>query len=426
MPRGVRQLLNPSRLARLAQAERWEELEHEHVMDCMECGACTFTCPSGLPIVHLIRAAKAAYSAKEGARIMKRASVDPNLICCSSPRRSAVGRDDAEADGGCAHRPGAGGARGDLLLRPERGACHRGRHARRGVHRMPAGRSPRGSLFDGSAILTGVMLGLVPAAGDAHVDGVPRRRGGHRAGQGAFGGLGQNLFNPALVGRAFLQAAFPTAITTWSEQGHIGEFFTYRDTNFLLPFTGSNPEWYQNLLDGIFGAPVDAVTTATPLAFIKFGGEAAGLHNLLLGDTAGSLGETCALLIIIAGVILSIRRTFDWRIPVSILATVGVFSLIVWLINKENPSPIYMLCSGSLLFGAVYMATDPVTSPIAPRGAWIFGFGVGALVVLIRLWGGLPEGVMYAILLMNAATPLINRISEPRPLGRTLTGAPMS
>ena len=126
--------------------------------------------------------------------------------------------------------------------------------------------------------------------------------------------------------------------------------------------------------------------------------------------------------LIICGIILAIRRTFDWRIPVSILLTVAVFSGIVWLFNHESPSPLYMLLSGGLLFGAVYMATDPVTSPLAPRGAWIFGIGVGLIVVLIRLWGGLPEGVMYAILLMNAATPLIDRIGQPRAFGRTLTG----
>jgi len=172
-------------------------------------------------------------------------------------------------------------------------------------------------------------------------------------------------------------------------------------------------------------AAVDAVSTATPLAFIKFGGDAAPLQHLLLGNTAGSLGETCGLLIIICGFILAIRRTFDWRIPVSILLTVAVFSTIMWLINREYPSPQYMLLSGGLLFGAIYMATDPVTSPLAPRGAWVFGIGIGVLVVLIRLWGGLPEGVMYAILLMNAATPLIERITQPRAFGRTLRGEAM-
>ncbi|MHC4083465.1 MAG: RnfABCDGE type electron transport complex subunit D [Planctomycetota bacterium] len=267
---------------------------------------------------------------------------------------------------------------------------------------------PRGaSLADGSAVLTGVILGLCLPPGIALWMAFVGGTVAIGLGKVVFGGLGQNLFNPALVGRAFLQAAFPTAITTWNESGAITEFFTVRASNFALPFMQAPPP------------PVDAVTTATPLGLMKFEGVFEPVRNLMLGNTAGSLGETCALLIIICGAILALRRVFDWRIPVSILGTVALFSGIMWAIDAEAyPSPGFMLCSGGLLFGAVYMATDPVTSPLAPRGAWIFGIGVGALVVLIRLWGGLPEGVMYAILLMNAATPLIDRISAPRPFGR--------
>ena len=152
---------------------------------------------------------------------------------------------------------------------------------------------------------------------------------------------------------------------------------------------------------------------------MKFEGVFEPVQNLVLGNIAGSLGETCGLVILLCGAVMAFRRVFDWRIPVSILVTVALFSSIMWLIDGEKyPSPGFMVFSGGLLFGAVFMATDPVTSPLAPRGAWIFGFGVGVLVVLIRLWGGLPEGVMYAILLMNAATPLIDRISQPRAFGR--------
>jgi electron transport complex protein RnfD len=264
---------------------------------------------------------------------------------------------------------------------------------------------PRGaSLGDGSAILTGVLLGLCLPPGIALWMAF---LGGVMAiglGKLAFGGLGQNLFNPALVGRAFLQAAFPTAITTWSAQGAIAEFLTIRPSNFALPF---------------MQAPVDAVTTATPLGRMKFEGFFEPVTNLMLGNTAGSLGETCGLVIILCGVVLAFRRVFDWRIPVAMLLAVGLFSAIMWAVDREAyPSPAFMLCSGGLLFGAVYMATDPVTSPIAPLGSWIFGIGAGVLVVLIRLWGGLPEGVMYGILLMNAATPLIDRIGQPRAFGR--------
>jgi electron transport complex protein RnfD len=275
---------------------------------------------------------------------------------------------------------------------------------------------PRGaSLRDGSAILTGVILGLCLPPGMALWMAFLGGVAAIGLGKLVFGGLGQNLFNPALVGRAFLQAAFPTAITTWSEQGTITEFATVRAGNFALPFM-QGPE-----------PPVDAVTTATPLGLMKFEGALTPLNDLVLGNTAGSLGETCSLLIIIGGLFLILRRTMDWRIPVAILLTVAVFSGIVYAIRPDTyPTPLFMLFSGGLLFGAVYMATDPVTSPITPRGAWIFGLGVGLLVVLIRLWGGLPEGVMYAILLMNAATPLIDRIAQPRAFGRTEMGEAMA
>jgi electron transport complex protein RnfD len=116
---------------------------------------------------------------------------------------------------------------------------------------------------------------------------------------------------------------------------------------------------------------------------------------------------------------MAARRIFDWRIPVSILLTVGIFSAILFIIKPDlYPAPWFMLLSGGLLFGTIYMATDPVTSPLSPRATWIFGAGIGVLVVLIRLWGGLPEGVMYAILLMNAAAPLLERSIQPRAFGR--------
>ena len=136
-------------------------------------------------------------------------------------------------------------------------------------------------------------------------------------------------------------------------------------------------------------------------------------------QTHRNFDAIAGLVIILCGVVLALRRTFDWRIPVAVLLAVAIASCLVWVFDRgEYPSPVFMLGSGGLLFGAVYMATDPVTSPITPRGAWIFGIGVGVLVVLIRVWGGLPEGVMYAILLMNATTPLIDRVSQPRAFGR--------
>jgi len=264
-------------------------------------------------------------------------------------------------------------------------------------------RRPRGrSLRDGSGLITGLLLGLVLPPGlplwMAFVGGVAAIG----MGKVIWGGLGQNLFNPALLGRAFLQAAFPTAITTWSPPGT--GFFSLHGTNLAWPF--------------LRGETVDAVSAATPLAKMKFQSQATGIFDLALGDVGGSLGETCGLIILAAGIYLAARRIFDWRIPAGIVFATALLSGVFYLIDPAHyPSPMFMLFSGGLMLGAVFMATDPVSSPITPIGSWIFGLGVGCLVVLIRLFGGMPEGVMYAILLMNAATPLINRVTQPRVYG---------
>ncbi len=263
------------------------------------------------------------------------------------------------------------------------------------------GRGAAGSLRDGSALTTGLLLALtlppsiplwMAALGGAVGIGL---------GKLIWGGLGQNLFNPALVGRAFLQAAFPGALTTWTAPGR--GLWNLADGTLALPFAR---------------AGVDITTTATPLGLAKFDGRVTDPGALLLGNTAGSLGETAAVVLIVCGLYLGLRRVFDWRLAVSTLATVAVASQALHLLRPDDyPGAAFMLLSGGLLFGAVFMVTDPVTSPITPRGAWIFGCGVGLLVVLIRLFGGLPEGVMYAILLMNGVTPLINRYTQPRRFG---------
>ena len=140
--------------------------------------------------------------------------------------------------------------------------------------------------------------------------------------------------------------------------------------------------------------------------------------ELFLGATGGSLGETAAVAILLGGGYLAIKKYLNWRIPLSIFATVAVLSQIChWIVPERFPDAVFMLFSGGLMLGAVYMATDMVTSPTTNRGCWIFGLGIGALVVLIRLWGGLPEGVMYSVLLMNAAVPFINRATQPRVFG---------
>ncbi|MDD9970979.1 MAG: RnfABCDGE type electron transport complex subunit D, partial [Myxococcales bacterium] len=221
-------------------------------------------------------------------------------------------------------------------------------------------------------------------------------------GKMAFGGLGQNPFNPALVGRAFLQAAFPTATTTWTKPG--------ADFSQLAPAVLRGPF--------MSGGRVDAVTTATPLGLAKFEHELAPLDRLLFGDTSGSLGETSAVLLLVIGVWLGARRVFDYRLAVGTLASAAVCSGVLHATMPTRcPPPEFMLLSGGLLFAAVFMVTDPVTSPVTARGAWLFGAGVGLLVVLIRVFGGLPEGVMYAVLLMNAVTPLLDRYTQPKPFG---------
>jgi len=263
------------------------------------------------------------------------------------------------------------------------------------------GGRPRGrTLGDRTALVTGVLLGLIlPPSFPLWMAAL----GGFVAvalGKLAWGGLGHNLFNPSLVGRAFLQAAFPVAITTWVPPQ--GPLALYR-ANLAWPF---------------LAAPADAVTTATPLGVMKFSATGTPLADLFWGHVGGSIGETSALAMLLGLAWLLMRRACDWRIPVATLGTAGALAELFHQLQPERyPGAAFTLLSGGLLFGAVFMATDPVSSPISPRGAWLFGIGVGALVVLIRLWGGLPEGVMYAILLMNAVSPLIDRALQPRAFG---------
>jgi electron transport complex protein RnfD len=260
----------------------------------------------------------------------------------------------------------------------------------------------RNSISDGSAMITGLLLGLCLPAGFplwmAFLGGVF----GIGFGKIIFGGLGQNIFNPALLGRAFLQAAFPVAITTWPAR--TADWWALRGDNFAVP---------------LLTASADAVTGATPLGELKFSDDPviAPLLDLFLGTTGGSLGETSALLILLGGIYLAIRGHLNWHIPVSILVSVFAFSGLFYLLGLSPFSPGFMLFSGGLMLGAWYMATDMVTSPITDAGCWIFGISIGLLVVIILIWGGLPEGVMYAILLMNALVPFINRATQPRKFG---------
>jgi electron transport complex protein RnfD len=263
---------------------------------------------------------------------------------------------------------------------------------------------PPRSLSDGSAAITGILLGLTLPPG------VPLWMafvgGGFGIGFGklVFGGLGQNVFNPALLGRAFMQAAFPAALTTWPAAP--ATWSALRGDNLALPFMSPK---------------VDVVTGATPLGLLKFEGVSTEASRLMIGDVSGSLGETAGLLILLCGGYLALRNYLNWRIPASIFLTVALFSGLLYAIDPARfATPMFALFSGGLMLGAMYMATDMVTSPVTNIGAWVFGVGIGLLVVVIRTWGGLPEGVMYAILLMNALVPFINRATQPRPYGGRL------
>jgi len=201
-------------------------------------------------------------------------------------------------------------------------------------------------------------------------------------GKHIFGGLGANIFNPALIGRAFLMAAYPKMLTT-----------------FIKPNS------------------VDAISSATPLILRKFSQVITPNSSLFFGKVSGSLGETSAICLIIGGLYLLIRKVAGWRIPLSLLLTTTISSIILYLINPSWGSIWFHLFSGGLLLGAFFMATDPVTTPTTKKGRYIFGIGCGILIMIIRYFGGLPEGVMYSILFMNALTPLINRYTKPRRFG---------
>ena len=259
-----------------------------------------------------------------------------------------------------------------------------------------------GSIADGSAMITGLLLGLTLPPGFPLWMAFLGGAFGMAFGKLIFGGLGQNIFNPALLGRAFLQAAFPVAITTWPSKPET--WWTLQGDNLAIPF---------------MSPVVDAATEATPLGNLKFADDPVitPLSDLLLGTINGSLGETSAVLLLLGGVYLAIRGHLNWHIPVSIFVTVYALSGLFHTIGISQFPPLFMLFSGGLMLGAIYMATDMVTSPVTNKGCWLYGVGIGILVVVIRIWGGLPEGVMYAILLMNALVPFINRATQPRKFG---------
>jgi electron transport complex protein RnfD len=270
-----------------------------------------------------------------------------------------------------------------------------------------------GTLSDGSAIITGILLALTLPPGFPLWMGAV---GGFVAiglGKALFGGLGQNPLNPALVGRAFVQAAFPVAISTWTPAFLDGRFNHLLATSLAMPFMKPPTAalWQGQL-------PVDFVSGASPLALYKFEHVTTPPLDLFTGMTSGSVGETSALLILVCGAYLAARRMLDWRIPAGVLAAAYFSAGALHLFDAQRyPDPLFMLLSGGLMLGAVFMATDMVGSPVTPLGVWLYGALIGVLTIVIRVFGGLPEGVMYAILLGNAATPLIEAATQPRVYG---------
>ena len=261
------------------------------------------------------------------------------------------------------------------------------------------------SLGDGSALVTGIILALslppnLPlwaAAVGASVSIV--------IGKMVFGGLGANVFNPAMVGRAFLTASFGVLMTTWTVPATI---------NTDMPLISQ---------DNV----VDTRTQATPLAWSKtaikqqaeaqtFSGRQ--LLSTLTGEVGGCLGETSAIFILIGGLYLLWRKTINFHIPVAVLLSAFAFGSVAYLIDSDTyVQPFFHLTSGALLFGAFFIATDPVTAPLTRRGMWLFGIGVGSITMVIRVLGEYPEGMMFAVLLMNAVTPLIDRLCTRIPTG---------
>jgi len=232
---------------------------------------------------------------------------------------------------------------------------------------------------DWSAALTGILLALILPPSTKWYAATLGSIFAIAAGKHIFGGLGSNIFNPALIGRAFLMAAYPQMLTT-----------------FIKPLSA------------------DAVTCATPLVMQKFNQVTTPVMDLFLGKISGSLGETSAVCLIIGGIYLLIRKIADWRAPLSLLLTVALSYFAFNHINPAGGSLLFHLLSGGMLLGAFFMVTDPVTTPVTKKGRYIFGTACGLLVMVIRYFGGLPEGMMYSILFMNAFTPLINRYTRPK------------
>jgi electron transport complex protein RnfD len=264
-------------------------------------------------------------------------------------------------------------------------------------------RNPRNTILDGSAALTGLLLGMnlpsnlpiwIIIIGALFAIGVAKM---------TFGGLGQNIFNPALVGRCALLVAFPAQMTTWPK---IGQHLSYIDAE-----TGATPLYLMK----------QAISADSPEKAQQLLGQLPDTLSLFFGnhpDGAGALGEVCALALLLGLAYMLWRKIITWHIPVSIIGTVFVLSGLMWLVNPLHyANPVQVILSGGLMLGAIFMATDYVTSPMTPKGQLIYGVCIGVLTIVIRNWGSYPEGMSFAILIMNAFTPLINNYVKPKRFG---------
>jgi len=265
------------------------------------------------------------------------------------------------------------------------------------------------SLDDFSAVVTGIILALSLPPGLPIWAAIVGSVFCIVIGKMVFGGLGANIFNPAMVGRTFLTASFGMMMTTWMVPATI---------DAGMPKISADNT-------------IDARAQATPLALskealkTKRGADAVNeqLGEAFTGEVGGCLGETSALALLLGGAYLLIRKTINFHIPLAVLLSALVFGTITYLINSQaSVSPFMHLFSGGLLMGAFFIATDPVTAPLTRRGMWVFGIGVGAITMLIRVVGEYPEGVMYSVLLMNAVTPLIDRFYKRIPAGGKANG----
>jgi len=262
------------------------------------------------------------------------------------------------------------------------------------------------TINDGSALVTGILLAFnVPSNLPIWIllIGAFISIG---MGKMSFGGLGKNPFNPALVGRVFLLISFPVQMTSWPAP---------------------------KLLFGSFTAP-DAMGGATPLGFLKEGLKNQTVPELmkdmpdyameLIGFMGGSLGEVSVIALLLGAIYMLAKKVITWEIPTAYIGSVIIFTGILWLVNPDMYiSPVFHLLTGGLILGAFFMATDMVSSPISSKGQILFGIGAGVITILIRIWGAYPEGVSFAILIMNAFTPLINRGFKPKRFGEKIQSA---